>query len=208
MTIQTSDDSPPLKVAKSVLCGASKFFVKALDGGFRESQDLRLTLPGCSYETAKLLVYWVYHEELPDFYSECEETGDKEYTRRCILGLAQVWMLGDQILMPKLQNAAAGEIIAILAIAHTGAPLIRDVCSIAPRSSKLRQIFLVEANYDYYNGRVTEPDLEELKDVPDCLIDLLQIAHADKYCDQFGYKSARQIEMSEFEVDADIAESA
>lgn len=174
VTIQTDDQSPPIKIAKSLLCQSSEYFVRALDGGFKESTEHRLTLPGCDYQTAKIFAYWIHQKELPNFCKGCGDRKNEEWDHGQMMSLARLWMLGDQVLTPKLQNAAAKQLLEVFNIAHITPEILRDVCSIAPKGSKLRLLFLTEAHFDHFQDkRISREALDGLTDVPWFWVDFL-----------------------------------
>lgn len=105
--------------------------------------------------SARLLVYWLYHRTLPDIKTECSEKQDLEYDHECLVNLANLQVLADQVLMPDLQNAATKVIIDLAGTTIMRATLLREICSIAPRPSMPRNIFLVATNFDLHRGSLS-----------------------------------------------------
>ncbi|KAK4621991.1 hypothetical protein CLAFUW4_06799 [Fulvia fulva] len=67
VTIALDNCSRTFTISKALLCGASDYFVKALNGRFKEAADHILRLPGCDEATLRCFVYYLTHDkELPD----------------------------------------------------------------------------------------------------------------------------------------------
>ena len=95
------------------MCDASEYFVKVLNGKFREASDKKLHFPDYKLEVVKLFLYWLCQKALPDFYDDCwddEEAQDERFENktadRIRVTLMRVWMFGDAYFMPALQDAA------------------------------------------------------------------------------------------------------
>ena len=92
-------------VHKALACHYSPVFNSAFNGDFQEGQAQTYHLEDTSKGAVQLLVQWIYMQKL-DLNQFPQETR---------LGLkvhyvAQLWVLADKLLIPRLQNAAAQEI--------------------------------------------------------------------------------------------------
>ena len=190
ITLQVAGDVEAFQIPKSTLCAASKYFIGALDGSFSEAIERRITLPGCDLDTARVFIYWLKEHKLPDFAQVVHdqltwdfggegqgvkseyESGTDAVEQTCIQ-LVHVWMLGDQLLMPVLQNAAMEEILDVLRIHNdVGAvgmeleSLKQAYCS-APAHSCLSKLFVAQAIFQrYYCDCLDDADIEGLMTLP------------------------------------------
>ncbi|KAK5166591.1 uncharacterized protein LTR77_008134 [Saxophila tyrrhenica] len=91
-------------VQKAILCAASPYFLKALDGGFSESSKLSLTLPGCDTGTFEVFLYWLCHRKVPEEVSN--PPAEDVIPDAKVSQLFRLWTFDDAYLMPRLQNEA------------------------------------------------------------------------------------------------------
>ncbi|KAF7188122.1 hypothetical protein HII31_10544 [Pseudocercospora fuligena] len=59
--IKPANSEHTFKVSETLLCQSSDYFVKAVQGAFKEASTATLTLPGASLDTIQLFIYWLYH---------------------------------------------------------------------------------------------------------------------------------------------------
>ena len=128
--------------------------------------------------------------KLPNFSDELEsleipggDDVDEEVVSRYLLPLVRVWILGDMLFMPQLQNAAMDQIMSII----LGFKLPLDVAIAgyggAPKGSQLSELLLWVVRYAYFGalegglGCPTEwsndSEFEELAKIPGFLADCL-----------------------------------
>jgi len=67
VTVQLEGARQTFSVQKALLCSASDYFVKALDGKFKEAVDNTLHLPGCDEATFQLFLAWLCGREFPTY---------------------------------------------------------------------------------------------------------------------------------------------
>lgn len=96
-------------LSKAMLCTTSKYFAKALDGDFAESEKRELTLPGADIESVRLFIFWLCKHDLPDTAKEMDThaLGSKIWTDFVAQeqeSLIRLWCFADQFILPKLQN--------------------------------------------------------------------------------------------------------
>lgn len=205
MTIALDDASTHFKVPKFILRDASEYFTSALDGKFSEAAKKRIRLRYCETQTAEVLIYWLYQKELPDFESELgmkcavrtlgghqfrDPPPEEETTQHYIL-LARLWMLGDYLMMPKLQNAAMTKLLNISRMHPSmmmAATTIAEVFRISYSGSVLRRVVLEQATWQSYRGADTmgDEELATLMAIPEFaqgFVSRLREIHGDKDID-------------------------
>lgn len=108
-------------VSKALLCNASDYFRKALDGGFRESSENLLRLPGCDIDTLRLFIGFLTCNALPSFGDALtrEWLADDSFlqSERVIEyqdQLIRLWAFGDSFLLLQLQDGATVSFMKLL----------------------------------------------------------------------------------------------
>ena len=171
-------DNVTYSVRKALLCNASKYFVKALDGPFTERLDRTLKLPGCDHDTFKLFLYWLCNRELPPVANAPDddlsvETIYASFTQRTKV-LIRLWCLADACLMPKLQNTSMSALMKLQEGVRVDMEVVEHTIEIAPPDSPLRKVVMDEVAYDYNDGNYTDEEESQLALMPGVLQDLLK----------------------------------
>ena len=180
ITIVATDTGDEYHVQKTNLLEASAYFRKALDGQFAEATSKRITLPGTDADTVKMLVFWLCKNEVPKFGQEVfeayphdeegEPIGDGECMREPMLLLAKLWTLGDQIMMPKLQDEVMWEIWELRG--HVApARIMKEVWAIAPPGSMLSKFCAFETAVRYDMDDISDSEVEQWDGVPGFLVE-------------------------------------
>lgn len=92
-------------VHKALACHYSPVFNSAFNGDVQEGQAQTYHLEDTSKGAIQLLVQWIYMQKLDlNHFPQETKLGQKVH---CV---AEVWVLADKLLIPRLQNAAALEI--------------------------------------------------------------------------------------------------
>lgn len=110
ITIALENVDERFTVSKALLCDASDYFKKALDGGFREASDKVLRLPDCDADTLRLFTGYLTRRTLPSFNEiyagkgSHEEKTEEVVARQCML--VRLWAFGGKYFLPRMQNAA------------------------------------------------------------------------------------------------------
>ena len=160
---------------KSQLCDASAYFDRALNGEFKEASEGCLQLPGASVESVKLLLYYITQDEMPPIAREiarevAKESGTTQeaFKERIVeyhKMLAEVWMLGEQVMMPEMQNEAMREILELMKQSSTPAAAVAHGFELGS-TLKLGHVYAVEARYQYLQERtMSHSDIAQLAKV-------------------------------------------
>ena len=165
IVIKADSSTKTFKVQKALLCSASEYFVKALNGNFSEASDRRLRLPGASEDGVQTLIYWLAKRTLPDFLAEIRSAPRVEARHAAVIEshriLAEAWMLADQVMMSDMRSDVMKKILAIME--HHGTPF--EAVSHAWKIGaglNLGDAYVVEARYEYFHGIITDNDLLQL----------------------------------------------
>lgn len=152
-------------VSKAILCQTCDYFVKALEGEFKEAGERTLRLPGWSVDVVQLFIYWAYKWKLPTVADHTPgSSGQIEATKQAQLNLVRLWMFGDQHFIPRMQNAAMERLLRLSGNTPTATEAIELAFQEAPKDSTLSRFALDEARYRYFNSEpsLSEEALEEL----------------------------------------------
>ena len=136
------------------MCSASDYFVKALNGKFKEATDYTLRLPGCDEDALRFFVYYLTHgKTLLEFDETCGELAGSwderdsdasQFARKHILILMHVWKFADVTLMPKLQNVAIKWICKLMSWIKLDVDLVRVAFADTAEDSHLRKAMVGE----------------------------------------------------------------
>ena len=102
------DNSKSCGVHKDFACHYSPVLKAAFASSFVEGQTQTYKLPDATEEATALLVHWFYTQELLVDALEKDENDPLESLR-----MAQLWVLADQLLVPRLQNTAIRAIVQL-----------------------------------------------------------------------------------------------
>lgn len=185
ITVGPDDGQPTYQIQKTTLLDASPYFVNALKGEFQEASERRVRLPGADAITLKLLVYWLRRCYLPSFADELEGAKEtkgglaRETRVDVFMLLVKVWVLADELIMPNLQNAAMHQLLEVIKANATPIEVIREGYVISPSSSKMRDLLVVEARWEYFTGQtISDADLHDLASIPGFVVDFVSVMAA------------------------------
>lgn len=180
ITIVPDGSTKTFSVSKAILCDTSEFFVKALNGDFKEAHKSTLRFPGFGVETVEWFLFWAHKRHLPDFETQIlgSDKGDENSARDAAqTTLISIWVFADAHLVPKLQNEAMSQLVYLTADWHTPALVVRHGYNIAPKGSALSEFVMDEARYMYFSTPASfgfgDHDLENLALLPGFMIDFL-----------------------------------
>lgn len=139
VTITLEDGGHTFTVSKALLCSSAEYFKKALDGGFNEAKTHRFSVPGCDEKTFRLFLFHLATKKLPK--KECLSSDDDNRA----VELARLWVFGEYLMLPTLQNAAMARLLETLGLVTTGLRLIEVAYGNSADGSPLRRAVLGEA---------------------------------------------------------------
>jgi hypothetical protein len=73
ITLEGTDET--YSIPGAMLCLASPYFGKALDGPFYEAESRKINLPGCDSDIFQLFLFWLVHDGKP-IHKAFDETSD------------------------------------------------------------------------------------------------------------------------------------
>lgn len=168
-------------VSKHILCQTSDYFVKALDGNFKEANEKVLRLPGWNSDVVELFISWAYKPFLPDYRYLCEPTLENRTTLETSDTqklLMRLWTFADAHLIPKLQDAAITKLVDVAAANAVDSEVVRFGYSTSAKGSKLRKFIIDQARYDYFVAEppalLTAEKLASLAAIPGFLPEFLE----------------------------------
>ncbi|KAL2072758.1 hypothetical protein VTL71DRAFT_12101 [Oculimacula yallundae] len=138
-------------VHKEFACHYSPVLERAFNGDFIEGQKQEYRFQDIGGEAVRLLVHWFYTQDLDTIMldrlctSKQQEEGNAYPVsqRNQDRALAQLWVLADKLLIPRLQNAVIDEIVRIKQ--HTNFATTKEIKYVfdntAP-SSCLRRLYV------------------------------------------------------------------
>ena len=125
-------------VHKCLLCQTSSYFQAALEGGFKEAAEQRITMPDQSPEVIERFVLWVYTGKLLGSVEDVHNLNRRQ--------LADLYIVGDIYGIPDLQNSVmdcfVGRVNKCLS-SKTLVSILHHVYENTPKDCCLRR-FLVE----------------------------------------------------------------
>jgi hypothetical protein len=127
-------------VHKEFACHYSPTLKAAFSSGFLEGQTQTYRLRDTTQGAVQFLLQWFYKQRLDVL--QLESTGRYDGTE--CESLVYLWVLADQLLMPKLQNFIVCRLIEIIIEKHKLLPthLINFIYKNTSKDSKLRLLFL------------------------------------------------------------------
>ncbi|SMR56727.1 unnamed protein product [Zymoseptoria tritici ST99CH_1E4] len=143
------EDGGNFKLQRALLCDSSEYFRRALIGGFLESESKILHIPGCTTAIFELVLYWLFHVQLPteDDFGHTPQVG--QTTADCLghmhlvqVKLVRLWIQADMLLMPALQNEAMRRLKFFVLKSFIGTEATRLAFSDTPSHSLLRKLFV------------------------------------------------------------------
>lgn len=177
VTIEAEEGGQAFKISKAALLSTSDYFRKALNGNFAEASTGQIRLRGTDPDAVKLLAFWVYRQTIPNFAAEhsrlapspIPEHKSENFTKYC-MPLIGIRVLADMLVLPKLQNIAMSQIVSTVYASHLSPKVLYEGYSRSPRNSKLSQLLIKQARYEYFGGGdrkcITSNDIEELAKIP------------------------------------------
>ncbi|TVY59623.1 hypothetical protein LSUE1_G009222 [Lachnellula suecica] len=97
VNVQRKDEMKKFLVHKEFICYHSPFFDVAFNGKFQEGISRVLNLEHTAPRTFAMFVEWLYSQKV---------TVDVEWSPSVLGDLADLWILADRLLVPKLQKEA------------------------------------------------------------------------------------------------------
>lgn len=82
-------------MSRDMLCKAANFFVKALQGPFKEARHRKLLLD-CDQPVFKFFLYWMCHEHSLPHFTDGLNSDDKETCAQLKTLLLRVWIFAEQ----------------------------------------------------------------------------------------------------------------
>lgn len=139
-----------------MLCHASPYFVKALNGSFKEGKERKLRLPGCDPDTFERFIGYLANGQLPDYKaiylamkSEQDDSQRLEIHEGFQNQLISLWSFADAHLMPELQNEAMRHFLQLSGFLT----MLSETASLAYEKtadgSAMRRAVVSENVYDY-----------------------------------------------------------
>lgn len=154
MTI-TLEDGGTYMVQKALLCKTSRYFEAALEEGkFKEGQEKKLKLPGCSTKAFELLLYWICESSLPDPFEDIGEDPLPSGTARdgssdaAQLQLVQLWAVADRLLLLKLQNDIVRQLLRIFEEFSIATATVQTAFEENPAESAIAKFILQQFAHD------------------------------------------------------------
>lgn len=145
VTIVLEEDGSRFTVQSALLCSASDYFVKALEGPFKEANERTLSLPGCDAKIFSIFLYWMCNRELPNLNGPSEKDDrffDSMFRWQKLL--IRLWVFGDAYLIPALCQDSIDYILRILhQDAGTTFDLVQFAYETTPEGSMIRKVFLI-----------------------------------------------------------------
>lgn len=96
INVSIDEDAETFLVYKDFLCYYSPFFDAAFNGGFQESSTQHLDLPDVCPKVFDAFVNWLYSQNV----------ASESKAKSQLALFVDLWLLGDRLLIPKLQNQA------------------------------------------------------------------------------------------------------
>ncbi|KFY13804.1 hypothetical protein V492_03035 [Pseudogymnoascus sp. VKM F-4246] len=100
---------------QDLLCATSPYFKAALEGKFEEADLGEVTLKDTSVQAFEMFNEWIYTGEITEELCQDISLSNKEQGAKDKPSFSQfldVWILGDYLLVPQLQNYVADKILA------------------------------------------------------------------------------------------------
>ncbi|KAL1622874.1 hypothetical protein SLS54_004894 [Diplodia seriata] len=167
-TIKVGKQPVTFNIHEDLLCHYSAFFHAALRGGFKEATSLEVSLQEDDPEIADRAFRWLYSGHISknrgiftdmmyDIYDVNDEFYDgetfiydinNEFYDGEIFNLVHLWILGDKVHMPALQNAVTRVLVErVMMIEQNSAffsssGLVKHVYANTLRSSPLRRLII------------------------------------------------------------------
>ena len=176
-------------IQRALLCNASAYFTKALEAGFKETDERILTLPGCDLQSVQLFIYWLCKHDIPDLIAEANTTIPKSPERRdfitsCQEALVRLWCFADCFLIPRLQNVAMKQVLYLLRTYYIRAEVLDLAFRLTSENAPLRTV--VTRNFLYnkpsssqtnaYGGLLYEKaDIRHLGSTPGLLPEIITL---------------------------------
>lgn len=158
---------------ENLICSSSDFFKKAVQGGWKESEERLVQLKSDSPDVFSVYLHWLYYHTLPVQIDEPGLAGNAEYMQ-----LANAFILGDMLQDGSFQDAVMDAMMdKTVSEAADGrkwypvGPVIRLIYENTLGSSKAR-LFLVDM-YTFYGHGFWLLDWAVQEDLPkEFLLDL------------------------------------
>ncbi|KAI7285379.1 hypothetical protein KC345_g1704 [Hortaea werneckii] len=153
VTIILVEDGTKYTLPKRMACDISDYFVKALEGDFREAHERTLKLPDCTAETFDVLLYFHMYQRLPD------DVGSEAQAQ---LLLVNLWLFGDTYLLPGLKSQALTAASKTLDYQCPSPDVLAKILISGSEDSPLRALFVEKATSYIIQGMYTEGERAEL----------------------------------------------
>jgi hypothetical protein len=175
-------------VHENLICSSSDFFEKAVQGGWKESEERLVRLKSDSPDVFNVYLHWLYYHTFPVRIDELGLAGNAEYMQ-----LANAFILGDMLQDGSFQDAVIDAMIDKMTSKATDGkswfpfgPVIRLIYENTPGSSKAR-LLLVDI-YRYHGDGGWLKDWATQEDLPKEFLFDLTVAFLDtKRKPQFAF---------------------
>ncbi|KAK4501318.1 hypothetical protein PRZ48_007126 [Zasmidium cellare] len=155
------EDGGVFWVQEPILCNLSDYFRTALKGQFKESHTKTLRLPGCTTDTFKHLLFWIVNHKLEPPMIDLYDTSAVQ------VQLVKLWALGQEYLLPKLQNMVTDCLWQLFVLSEARPAAISEAFELTSEGSELRQLFLSQVESDVREKRgCTEEEMDQIGRVP------------------------------------------
>jgi hypothetical protein len=145
------EDGETYSVQKAVLCNASEYFDKALNGPFREALEGVLKLPDCYGYIFENFIYWLFQKDLSHLL-----LSDFPHIR-----LVTLWCFGETYLLPKFQNCVMRTLITSFKDCYVDPEAVELAMSASQVNSPLWRAMVKRAASDYSDpGMPTDQKLK------------------------------------------------
>jgi hypothetical protein len=161
-------------VSKALLCNASDYFSKALNGAFVEASLQSLKLPGCDTVTFESFLYWLCHRYFPVGFELAAPGHDVAHkqSRQCVL--IKLWCFADEHLIPNLQDATMIALLSNFEETNTSIQAVRVVNQLSQNGQLIWEVVMRELAHDYDNIKRESNVVQELAGIPGVMEDLIE----------------------------------
>ncbi|PMD48923.1 hypothetical protein L207DRAFT_575567 [Hyaloscypha variabilis F] len=167
--------SQEFKLPKDTLCYYSPFFERAFNGPFLEGRSQIMTLEDVDGAVFGLIVAWLYTKDISD-----EDlligvpSGSPNAHFLSTLRLTRLWVLGQRVLMPNLQNQVITKLQPRLAQLGGAAMLELIDYVYSGEYNELRQLFAKSLAFSFHKEELTRIFSNPSQETLSALLDITQ----------------------------------
>ncbi|KAH8602925.1 hypothetical protein B0O99DRAFT_679906 [Bisporella sp. PMI_857] len=158
ITLYAGPNGVPLLIHKDLACKVSPVFKAALTGRFTEHSTQTYTLDDTSEACCRMLVKWSYSQDLVvQHRSQSCINLNKELKAEEDMTLAELYVLADRLLIPKLQNRVIREIELLRnRFGMTNTKCLSYVWENTAPESPLRKLLVQQCAFNMHRDRLIE----------------------------------------------------